>query len=198
MLDGLLPKGIQKRLDRKIVIVINGKGGAGKDTVCEITESRYYAKTISSIDPVKDLARRCGWNGEKDNKSRKFLSDLKSLLIAYNDYPNVYLEKEYEKFLQDDAQDILFVHIRENDQIEDFKSRLRTKCITLLIRSQLAGTAGEVYGNDSDDKAEDYPYDYEFTNEPPLEALIPKFLEFLSGLLEKEGIHERGSSAKNN
>ena len=41
-------------------------------------------ENISSITPIKDLAKLCGWGGEKNEKSRKFLSDLKQLLIDYN------------------------------------------------------------------------------------------------------------------
>ena len=61
------------RLTEKIVIIINGKGGAGKDTVCEIAARYFNVEIISAITPIKDIARQHGWNGEKDNKARKFL-----------------------------------------------------------------------------------------------------------------------------
>ena len=64
-------------LKKKIVIIINGKGGAGKDTVCEITSKFFKVRNISAITPIKEIAANFGWNGEKDNKSRKFLKLFK-------------------------------------------------------------------------------------------------------------------------
>ena len=174
-------------LKEKIVIIINGKGGAGKDTVCEIAAKYYYAETISAITPVKKIACACGWNGEKDKKSRKFLSDLKRLLVDYNDFPNQYLEQEYQKFTQSGC-DILFVHIREKDQIDCFRKKVSGKCVTMLVRSPRIDENGEGYGNPSDDNVEDYRYDYYFQNETQKEELEPHFLAFLNELLLNEGV----------
>lgn len=75
----------------KTVIIINGKGGVDKDTLCDIAAYYYLVKNVSTIDPFKEIARKyAGWNGEKDLKSRKFLSDLKQLFIDYNDTPMRY------------------------------------------------------------------------------------------------------------
>lgn len=175
------------RLTEKIVIIINGKGGAGKDTVCEIAARYFNVEIISAITPIKDIARQHGWNGEKDNKARRFLSDLKRAFIKYNDLPNRYLEAEYDKFEQSD-NDILFVHIRERDQIDDFIRRVRIKCVTLLVRSSKVEKLGE-FGNSSDDDVENYHYDYYYTNGRPMSELIPTFMDFLvDSLLTEEGI----------
>ena len=74
----------------KTVIVINGAGGVGKDTLCEFAEKHFRVMNISSITPIKEIAAMCGWGGEKTDKARKFLSDLKALSIEYNDFP-IYL-----------------------------------------------------------------------------------------------------------
>ena len=37
---------------------------------------------ISSVDKVKEIARIAGWNGEKDDKGRKLLADLKAALVV--------------------------------------------------------------------------------------------------------------------
>ena len=49
----------------KTVIVINGQGGCGKDTICNIMAKYYKIKNISTVDPIKDIAKYAGWNGEK-------------------------------------------------------------------------------------------------------------------------------------
>lgn len=180
------------RLKEKIVIIINGKGGAGKDTVCDITSKFYRANIVSAITPIKEIAMNYGWTGEKDKRSRKFLSDLKRAFIEYNDLPNRYLEAEYRKFEKSDS-DILFVHIRENDQIDDFKRRVRLKCVTLLVRSSMIDD-NSLYGNYSDDCVEEYKYDYYYTNGKPISILIPDFMNFFYTLLSREGIEYENST----
>ena len=88
----------------KKIIVINGKGGVGKDTLCEITKKYYRTVIVSSIDPIKNIANQIGWDGTKDPKSRKLLSDLKRLCIEYNDFPTRYLVKEVCRFLEGEEE----------------------------------------------------------------------------------------------
>ena len=97
---------------KKRIVIINGKGGVGKDTLCDVIAKKYIVKNVSSITPIKEIARIGGWQGGKENKDRKFLADLKNLFVEYNDLPFVYLKKEMESFLQA-KEEILFVHIRE-------------------------------------------------------------------------------------
>ena len=175
-------------LSEKIVVIINGKGGVGKDTFCDVICHLYYGQSVSAITPVLKLAEAVGWNGQKDNKSRRFLSNLKRVLIEYNDLPNRYLEEEYRQFLHS-SLDVLFVHIRESDQIDDFKRRVSVKLITLLITSTRIG-GGSLYGNASDDEAENYNYDYEFHNEGSLSSLNERVHAFWRNVLSKERIRE--------
>lgn len=170
-------------MDRKLVIIINGTGGVGKDTMCEIAARYYPVDNISSITPVKDIASLCGWNGEKDDKSRKFLSDLKALLTNYNDYPNLYLMKKYEDFMKGDKQ-LLFVHIRECGEIDKFRRKIKTPCITLLIKR--TNMEEVTWGNVSDDMVENYDYDYTFDNNRPLEETDKVFIDFLGDILNEE------------
>ena len=81
---------------KKTVIVINGAGGVGKDTLCELASKHFKVYNVSSITPIKEIASMCGWRGEKDDKARKFLSDLKRLTVEYNDYPTVWAKARYE------------------------------------------------------------------------------------------------------
>ena len=158
----------------KTVVIINGKGGAGKDTLCDIVAKNYKVLNVSSIDPIKAIAAQYGWNGEKDDKARKFLSDLKRAFTEYNDLPNRWLEDRYHEFLAGDDE-VMFVHIREGAQIDAFKQRVNGKCITLLVRSS---RTEENYGNASDDDVEDYAYDFVYENDHPLEETEEDFLRF--------------------
>lgn len=152
----------------KLTIVINGRGGVGKDTLCDFTAQFYRVRNISSVDPIKAIARAHGWNGEKDLRSRKFLSDLKRVFTEYNDLPNRYMMEQHAEFLKTDEQ-ILFVHIRESDQIASFVKLLEGHTVlTLLVRRDEGMPQGR-YGNASDDDVESYPYDYYYDNNAPLE-----------------------------
>ena len=163
---------------KKTVIVINGSGGVGKDTLCGFAAERYRAVNYSSVDPIKSLARQAGWNGEKDDRSRKFLSDLKRLTSDYNDLPTVYLIGRCREFMAGDAE-VMFVHIRECEQIAHFIEAAAAegiKPLTLLVRRG----EGRTYGNVSDDNVEDYDYDLIYRNDKPLEAAREDFLRFFA------------------
>ena len=166
-------------MDKK-AIVINGKGGVGKDTLCELAALHFRVKNVSSITPIKEIAAQCGWGGEKSDKARKFLSDLKRLTIDYNDFPTVWALREYEEFLQGD-EEIMFLHIREPEEIEKFVKASGGKAKTLLIRGgdRMTKTA---YGNVSDDSVEDFNYDYYFTNDKTLSEAELDFVALLKAI----------------
>ena len=167
---------------KKVAIVINGAGGVGKDTLCELAAKHFKVMNISSITPIKEIAALCGWDGTKDNKSRKFLSDLKNLCVEYNDYPTSWAKAHYDEFLLSDDE-ILFVHIREPKEIEKFVSATGGNAVTLLIRGGKR-MSNEKYGNASDDGVEDYPYDYYFLNENTIDVAERDFVELMKKIKE--------------
>ena len=164
----------------KTVIVINGQGGCGKDTICNIMAKYYKVKNISTVDPIKDIAKYAGWTGEKGDKARKMLADLKQVFIEYNDLPLNFVINEAEKFKADE-NDVMFVHCRENVEIEKIVKALSVKTITLLIRRKDKYFQQKVYGNAADDEVENYNYDFIYTgcNESiaDLEVSFMKFFE---------------------
>ena len=167
---------------KKLTLVINGRGGVGKDTLCEVAATRYRVKNVSSITPIKRIAALCGWQGEKTDKARRFLADLKGVTAAYNDYPTRWVTEEYRGFLAGD-EEILFVHIREGEEIRKFVSATGGEAKTLLIRAERR-LGAHTYGNASDDLVEEYPYDYYFENDDTPEVAGEKFLAFLRELMK--------------
>lgn len=163
----------------KRVVIINGKGGAGKDTLCDVVAQKYHVRNVSSITPIKEIAKRGGWQGGKEPKDRKFLADLKQLFVEYNNLPFEYLKKELEQFLQQKEELIFFVHIREKKEIEKFLNYVNSKCVcckTLLITRQQE--KNKVYGNEADDMAEQYDYDIVYQNDMPLQQVEKDFMLF--------------------
>jgi len=162
----------------KLVIIINGIGGAGKDTLCEYIATHFETINVSSITPIKEIAGNYGWNGEKNEVSRKFLADLKKVFTDFNDLPTKYLMDEYDKFINGTAM-IFFAHIREASEIEKFKRQITTPCVTLLIRR----SENKSWGNESDDDVENYAYDYYFDNDKALEETQKEFHALISSIL---------------
>ena len=170
---------------KKVVVVINGSGGVGKDTLCHMAEKEYRVRNISSITPIKELAAACGWKGEKTDRARRFLSDLKLLTVRYNDFPTNWVVGEYEKFLKSD-EEIMFVHIREGAEIAKFVKGTDGRAKTLLIRggSRFVRRA-RTYGNASDDGVENYPYDYFYVNEKTLAEAEEEFCALIERMLDE-------------
>lgn len=161
----------------KIVIIINGQGGVGKDTLCDFAAKKFNVQNVSAITPIKEMASMCGWNGKKDAKSRAFLSELKKVVVSYNDYPTFYLLQKYDKFMQS-SDEILFMHIREIEEIKKIKELIPTRCVTLLVRRDTFAHR-LVWGNTSDDLVDQYQYDYYYNNIKPLDEAEADFIKEL-------------------
>ena len=172
---------------KKVVFVINGRGGVGKDTLCDLAAKAYSVKNVSSITPIKELAAQVGWQGEKTDRARKFLSDLKALAIAYNDFPTAWAREQYRLFLEGDEQ-IMFVHIREGEEIRKFVDATGGRAITLLVRGgHRFHHRGGAYGNAADDDVEKYRYDHVVYNDHPLSETERVFVAFLSRIMRERG-----------
>lgn len=170
----------------KTVIVINGKGGVGKDTCVDAVARRYVVLNCSSITPIKKAAEMLGWDyGDKSDKARKFLSDLKTLSSEFNNFPFAYLLNKYAWFMATESIDVMFVHIREPEEIAKFKASV-PNCKTLLIMSNRVERG---FGNEADDNVDNYDYDYVYHNDKPLDEVDADFLKFF-----EEQILEGGST----
>ena len=123
---------------KPLVVIINGAGGVGKDTICSVLRDHFKTCTYSSIAPIKRIAREIGWEGEKTNRDRKMLSDLKDICIRYNDLPFKYMQEKLEE-VRAYKIDVVIFHIREPQEIAKFRQYAKEQghtCKTLLIRSK--------------------------------------------------------------
>lgn len=141
-------------------------------------------RIFSSIQPVKEIAERCGWNGTKTEKDRKFLSDLKQLLIDYNDYPYNevvhYIEMQrrwFENRDYDTDRLVFFIDVREPNEI----NKLRKKYGADAILIKRAGLLLNTFENEGD-KEENFNerfYDMVITNDGTLDQLEAQAREFM-------------------
>ena len=168
---------------KKVLLIINGAGGVGKDTLCDLGAKHFKVYNTSTIIPIKDIAKRCGWSGRKDDKSRRFLSDLKRLCVEYNDYPTMWALERYREFLTSENE-VMFLHIREPEEIDKFVKATGGEAKTLLVRGGERMKKSN-YGNASDDCVENYSYDYYFVNDKTLEEAEVDFSKLLGEILSE-------------
>lgn len=161
------------------IVVINGVPRAGKDTFVEMCKEILgddYVLNISTVDFVKYIAYKCGWNGIKDGKNRKFLSDLKDLLTEWNDIPFKNVQKEIQIFQLELNEycgegglkrSVVFIHCREPQEIQKFKDKLNAH--TVLVRREQV--ENEEQTNHADSDVFNFAYDSIIYNNGSLDDL---------------------------
>lgn len=166
--------------NQKQIFITNGMARSGKDTFAEYLN--YFVPTLkySSIDKVKDIAKRCGWNGTKDEKSRKFLSDLKVLTSQFNDMPFQAIKTVVEQFKEDKEKRILLIDIREPTEIEKVKKTFNAK--TILIKRN---SVKNITSNMADANVFNYKYDYIIENNGTLDEFYWTVYKFVKDVLKK-------------
>lgn len=160
----------------KRIFVINGMAQSGKDTFISMVARKIAVKNYSSVMCIKEVALSLGWNGNKDERSRKFLSDMKRLSSEYNDFPYHKICEAIEEFYGDEINEVLFIHIREPEEITRIKIDY-PEIQTILIVNR---NVGHITSNESDSNVYNYEYDIVYHNEGTLRDLqqvADKFVE---------------------
>ena len=164
----------------KQVFIINGSGGVGKDTFISLLDYRATVINFSSVDKVKEVAKVIGWNGDKTDKGRKLLHDLKILCADYNDMPFNSMKDKYKDFLKGSAH-FLFLHIREPEEIERAKNEFSAK--TILVKRN---SVKHITSNSSDNNVYNYDYDIVINNDGDIEELTNKAIRFVTDFFNDE------------
>ena len=160
----------------KKIFCINGSAMVGKDTFCSMIGSIIPSKIYSSVQCIKDAAKLLGWNGVKDERSRKFLSDLKMLSSEFNDFPYCMLKKTIDDFYEDDIHEFLFLHVREAVEIKRLIAEY-PEIITVLVTNP---NVAQVVSNEADaDVYNFYGYDEIISNDEDLMMLKMKANKFI-------------------
>lgn len=151
----------------KKIFIINGSGGVGKDTFVELVSQFFSVVNFSSVHKVKEIAIKIGWDGKsKTEKDRKFLSDLKLLTGEYCDMPFQSMKEQVNKFNEDKRDNVLFLHIREPEEIKRAVKEFSAKTI-LVTRNSVE----QIMSNMADANVYNYEYDYTIHNDGTIEDL---------------------------
>ena len=166
------------------VYVINGLPRSGKTTFENFcfALNPIYVRMFSSIQPVNEIAQKCGWNGAKEPKDRKFLADLKQLLIEYNNFPfnevvhYIEIEKRWmDQRDYDGDKLIFFIDVREPSEIQ----KLRDKYGAQAILIPRALSTPEENTADCEENFNPELYDLVIANNGTLEQLEAQAREFM-------------------
>lgn len=183
----------------KHVIIVNGAPESGKTSFHEFCEEYISDAELgeslldSSINPIKDVARMLGWDGEKSDYWRSVLSLLKNIWISSCDGPTKYIVK---KVLDADSNTIrlscdnmfLFFDIRESKEIQKAKEVFESlefldiRFHTVIVRRG----ESKKHGNDSDDNVENYDYEYAISNDGSLNDLKNEAIKYVDKLINNE------------
>ena len=172
-----------------MIVIINGVAQSGKDTFVEyckqIKESRdIVIFNLSYIDSTKYIAKSfLDWDGNKDEKGRKLLSELEKIRIDYNNAPFddiVHKIRWSKKSVNEN--NIIFVHCRRSTEIKKLKDYYKDDCITLLIRRNEI----TIPDNESDQDVFNTGYDIVIENNYDLNYLKNKAKLFVKYVFEED------------
>lgn len=169
--------------------MINGSGGVGKDTFVELVSVELNDKlkrfhtvvNFSSVDKVKEIAKEIGWDGKKSEKDRRFLSDLKILTSEYYDMPFKSMKNKVAKFMNEEENILLFLHIREPEEIDRAVKEFGAKTI-LVVRDAVK----HIVSNMADENVFNYNYDFVVNNSGTKEELNIKAKDFVQEVIDSE------------
>lgn len=166
----------------QIVIIINGSGGVGKDQFIIffegiINKELYTIYNISTIDPVRKIIPLLGIPENKNEKLRKFMSDVKDTWSECFDGPFMYIIDKVSDIMGNHSKvkniPIVFVHSREPNEINRFKncfSAIGIYTTTLLIKRP----GYKIESNHADANVDNYIYDNTIYNDNSLISLMGK------------------------
>lgn len=177
------------------VVIMNGRPCSGKTTFEEFCNIFCTTYLYSTIDPIKEVAKKMGWKGTKNKEDRIFLSELKKVSKKYNNFPVEWVKNKIETTISDyanvgiDIEDkykkvIFFVDCREVEEIEELKSILPHAVTTMVIRDKVFNTSE--YADVDDVNPFDYEYDYYIQNKNGLDELKTEAQMFCDLIFEEE------------
>lgn len=162
----------------KLVFVVNGKPRAGKDTFAMILNRYMDVYKYSAVTKVKEIATLCGWDGQKEERDRKFLHELKMLTSEYSDMSHQDVVNEINKYRNGEIEaDVFVVDVREPEDIKRLVEEVGA--LTIFIENN---NVPAITSNAADANVENFEYDFVIPNNGTMKEFedeIKLFMEFL-------------------
>lgn len=182
------------------IYIINGSGGSGKDTFCDLVwlamneaDPHCFIHKYYTSAPAKKWASLMGWDEiTKIEKDRKYLCELKDMLDYWSDATYVYLQEKIERFFCNAFDEnglkgryILFIHAREDKDIiwlkrycDNLSISNKVCCKTIKVNKKIENNK---YGNHADDNVNksEITYDYIINNNGTKADLTKEVYNFI-------------------
>jgi len=168
------------------VLIINGAPRSGKDTFIDCMQEITDTVRYSSIDWVKEKAKLLGWDGKKNAKGRRFLSDIKNATTEYNNTPFKEIIKQFDCYPSAQFK-FICVNIREPSEIKKLVSYCKNKnieCFTIRIVNDEAEKKAKAFSNTGDNGYMNYNYNYKLENNYTLNSFKRSVFDFYSTYLK--------------
>ena len=162
----------------KKIYIVNGKPRAGKDTFAELLGEHCRVFKYSSVDKVKQIAAKCGWDGGKEDKDRKFLADLKRITTEFNDMSYDDVTEKVAYFLKTDFFDVMLIDIREPEEIERAIEGYGAEAIYINNVN-----VPMITSNESDANVNNFVYDYVIANDGTLDDFAETVKDFYNRIV---------------
>lgn len=134
-------------MNKTILVLINGHAGVGKDAFVEFCKNyaekekscRVY--NIHRSDAPKMALQTLGWNGEKDEDTRKLLKEMVDFMEK-KDLLNRYLDTQLESSrAMNPCGSIVFYHVRDPEVIyslmEKYIDNPAIRPVSLLVKRDI-------------------------------------------------------------
>jgi len=156
------------------IFYIMGGARTGKDTFKDVFAKHYKVKQISVVDKVKEIAKEYfDWDGNKDEKGRQLLSDLKDAWDRYNDGTIKNVQRWINQIEKENV-DFAFIQVREYHSIVKMQRLFGGKTIMVTRGEQTS----QVELNKLNDYPDDWEPDFKFENNGTLDEYIKMVEDF--------------------
>ncbi len=170
-------------MTKKQIIIVNGVARSGKDTFVDNLKNAMPNRHIFGISSIEDVKRAIVHlrpvNSSKNDKYRKFLSDVKDAWTEYCDGPFKSMVARIQNFKIAFSNCIITVMVREPDEIKKLKNYFGDECVTVLVQRD----TDHIPDNHADALVNNYNYDYYIGNNLTLDAFKASTKTFIEKVL---------------
>lgn len=155
-----------------------GPAGTGKTTCAKYLADKTYGYVLSFAEELKRYAKELGWDGQKDERGRKFLQELGRVVREYDE--NTWVNLLYIPYNYEVYQDSFFVDDLRFPNEAEMLVRNRFKIVRIVPFD--FDLNEEWRTHESETALNDYTADY---NVVSFKGDIPALYTSLDQLLEK-------------
>lgn len=170
----------------KILVLVSGKAGSGKDTVGEYLVEKFGFRRYAFADRLKEIAREVGWNGEKDEKGRRLLQELGSVVRRYD--LDIWVNIVLDEIKKNNGKKVVITdcrYVNEYQKAKEFAEEFGYLFVPLKITGREYDLPEELKTHESESEIDQIP-GIEIENNATLASLYRQIDIVLAMALKKE------------